>query len=68
MSELEKYLRREGIDNIEDDELFMRAELEAIFNYCYDKNFELSDDDIKIIYARGLEDSFDFWRDNVEKD
>lgn len=66
MSELSKYLEKEGIDQIEDDEEFCKAESEAVYNYCVEKNFELSDADIQTIYTRGLEDSFDFWKENME--
>ena len=66
MSELKKYLQKEGIDQIEDDEEFCRAESEAVHDYCVERNFKLSDADMQTIRARRLEDSFDFWRENME--
>ncbi len=66
MSELSKYLKNEGVDQIEDDEKFCQAETEAVYNYCADKNFDLSDEDMQTIFARGLEDSFDFWKENMK--
>lgn len=66
MNELNRYLKVQGIDEIEDDEEFCRAEHEAVYNYCAEKNFEMSDDDIQTIYARGLEDAFDFWKNSMD--
>lgn len=64
MSDLNKYLMENGIDDIEDDEEFCRAEHEAIYNYCAEKDFNLSDEDIQTIYERGMEDALDFWNEN----
>ncbi len=66
MSELSEYLKNEGIDQIEDDEEFCQAESEAVYNYCLEKDFNLSDEDMRTIYARALKDSFDFWKENRE--
>lgn len=63
MSELSKYLQREGIDQIEDDEDFCQIEYETIIEYCEKRNFKLSDEDMDTIISRGLEESFYIWRD-----
>lgn len=45
------------VDKIEDDEEFMRAEFETVAEYCREKHFKLSNEDKRIIAARGLEDT-----------
>lgn len=51
---LEEYLDNEGIDEIEDDEEFCRAEFEAIREYC--SNYNVTEEDIAEIRARGYEE------------
>lgn len=62
MSRLREFLQNREIDQIEDDEEFCKEEYDAIFDYCTEKNFEVSEDDMQEIINRGLEDSFDFWK------
>ena len=45
------------VDKIEDDEEFMRTEFETVAEYCREKHFKLSNEDKRIIAARGLEDT-----------
>lgn len=66
MSELSKYLEKEGIDQIDNNEEFCQAEHEAVYNYCSERNFNLSDEDTQTIFARGIGDSFEFWEENME--
>ena len=63
MSELSKYLQEQGIDQIEDDEEFCREEYAAVHQYCKEKNFELSKDDLQEIINRGIDYSFEIWKD-----
>ena len=65
MSELSKYLQEQGIDQIEDDEEFCREEYAAVYQYCKEKNFELSEGDIQTINDRGLKDSLDIWKEEI---
>ena len=51
---LEEYLDNEGIDEIEDDEEFCRAEFEAIREYF--SNYNVTEEDIAEIRARGYEE------------
>lgn len=64
MSELNKYLVDKGVDQIEADEEFCQMESEKIHEYCAARNFQMSDDDMKTIIGRGLEESFEFWKNN----
>ena len=51
---LEELLKEEGIDEIEDDEEFCRAEFEAIREYF--SNYNVTEEDIAEIRARGYEE------------
>ena len=51
---LEELLKEEGVDRIEDDEEFCRAEFEAIRDYCL--NYNVTEEDIAEIRARGYEE------------
>lgn len=62
MSKLNEYL--DDIDSIEVDEEFCEMESEKVYEYCEALNFQLSDDDMQTIVSRGLEDSFEFWKNN----
>lgn len=65
---LRKYLEENKIDQIEDDQEFEEAEYTAIQTYCEDCGYNIGSDDIDIIKERGLENSFDFWKDNYVHD
>lgn len=62
MSKLNEYL--DDIDSIEVDEEFCEMKSEKVYEYCEALNFQLSDDDMQTIVSRGLEDSFEFWKNN----
>lgn len=51
---LEEYLQEEGIDRIEDDEEFCRAEFEAIRDYFL--NYNVTEEDIAEVRARGYDE------------
>ena len=51
------------LNNIEDDEEFMLAEYSAAQSYCEEHKFELSNDDLEEIEARGLMESFVIWKE-----
>ena len=55
-----KYL--EKIDQIEDDEEFIIAEYDAIHEYCEDRKYVLTKDDLNTIKDRGLEESYLNWK------
>lgn len=63
MSRLREFLQNREIDQIEDDEMFCREEYDAVYQYCKDTNFKLDEADLQEIINRGLEDSFEFWKD-----
>ena len=47
MSDLNDYLKT--IDSIEDDEEFCHEEYSVVKQYCWEKRFELGENDISII-------------------
>ena len=65
---LRKYLEDNKIDEIEDDQKFEETEYTAIQTYCENCDYILGSDDISVIKGRGLEDSFDFWKETYVKD
>lgn len=52
---------------IEDDEQFCIAEYDAVQDYCYKKDFQLSKEERQIIRDIGLEESFFSWIGNIRK-
>ena len=58
MSKLLAYLHENKIDQIPDEDEFMEAEYNAVMDYCRERNFNVSDEDMKTIISRGLEDDF----------
>lgn len=58
MSKLLEYLHQNKIDQITDDQEFIEAEYNAAMEYCRERNFNVSDEDMKTIISRGLDDSF----------
>jgi len=50
--------RLKEIDKIKDDQQFMENEYDAAMEYCRERNFNISDEDMKTIISRGLDDSF----------
>lgn len=67
---LKKYLEDNGIDQIEDDQEFMEEEYNAIQTYCENCGYSITADDFKEIKSRGrgLEDSFEHWKETYIKD
>lgn len=51
------------VDRIEDDQEFSDEEYETIQNYCINKKFELSDDDMEVIHSRYFDASFENWKE-----
>lgn len=52
---------------IEDDEQFCIAEYDAVQDYCYKKDFQLSKEERQIIRDIGLEESFFSWMEDRGK-
>ena len=65
MNELEKILNE--LSSIIDDQEYMEKEFEAVREYCKERNFELSEDELKIIRTIGLEDWIADWRSEYEE-
>lgn len=56
------WLHYNKVDQITDDEEFMMQEAEVIKDFCKKRKFEISEEDMKTIRGRGLEESFDEWK------
>lgn len=54
------------IDKIEDDQEFMETENDFIRDYCIEHNFALSEENMNEIKNRGMEDAFEFWKNEFE--
>ena len=65
MNELEKILNE--LSSIIDDQEYMEKEFEVVREYCNERNFELSEDELKTIKTIGLEDWIADWRNGYEK-
>lgn len=59
---LREYLKDLKIDQIENDEEFCDKEYNAIMNYCAERKFLVTYDDLVCIVNRGLNDSFEYRR------
>ena len=59
MNELGKLLVE--VDKIEDDDKWLEAEHDTVQQYCEDKNYEMTEDEMETIRSRGLEESFESW-------
>lgn len=59
---LREYLKEQKIDQIEDDAEFCDKEYNAIMDYCTERKFLITDDDLACIVNRGLNDSFEYRR------
>lgn len=55
------------IDEIEDDE-FIEAEHKFVYDYCRKKNFKVSKVDKREIDARGLGESYKYWKANFKEE
>lgn len=65
MNELNKIINE--LSSITDDQEYMEREFEVVREYCKECNFELSEDELKIIRAIGLEDWIADWRNEYEE-
>lgn len=59
MNELDKLLV--DVDKIEDDNKWLETEHDAVQQYCEDKNYKMTEDEMETIRSRGLEESFENW-------
>lgn len=59
---LREYLKELKIDQIEDDEEFCDKEHDAIMNYCTERKFLITDNDLACIVNRGLNESYELQR------
>ena len=59
---LREYLRT--ADVIEDDAEFCEVEHDMAYEYCRERNFNLNNEDMETIRARGLDESFEYWKNN----
>lgn len=60
MNELDKLLAE--VDKIEDDEKWLETERDTVQQYCENKNFEMTEDEMETIRSRELEDFFYYWK------
>lgn len=65
MNELDKIIEKLSA-SIEDDEEYMTEEFETVRNYCIERKFDLSEDEMKTIKSIGLDSWIDDWRDDYE--
>lgn len=65
ISELDKLLAE--VDKIEDGEKWIEAERDTVQQYCEDKNFQMTEDEMETIRSRELEDFFDDWVEDWRK-
>lgn len=56
------------VDQIKDDEEFCKKEYETVMEYCREKKFLVTDDDLICIVNRGLNDSYELQRAEYIKD
>ena len=56
------------IDQIEDDTEFCDKEYNAIMDYCTERKFLITDDDLACIVDRGMNDSYEYRRAQYIKD
>lgn len=60
---LVRYLKRNRIDDMENDQEFMEAEYHAVWEYCEACGYLLTDADLETIKSLGLEESFTSWKE-----
>lgn len=65
---LREYLKELKIDQIEDDTEFCDKEYNAIMDYCTERKFLITDDDLACIVDRGMNDSYEYRRAQYIKD
>lgn len=59
---LREYLKELKIDQIEDDTEFCDKEYDVIMDYCKERKFLISDEDLTCIVNRCLNDSYEYRR------
>lgn len=59
---LREYLKEQKIDQIEDDAEFCDKEYDVIMDYCKERKFLISDEDLTCIVNRCLNDSYEYRR------
>lgn len=64
---LKTLLQKFGTDKITDDLLLMEKELEIFREYCLERKFEISEEDMQLITDRGLRNSFQEWKEAFEQ-
>ena len=64
---LREHLKEQQVDQIEDDEEFCKKEYETVMEYCMEKKFLITEDDLFCIVNRGLNDSYEFQRSEYIK-
>lgn len=62
------WLHYNKVDQITDDEKFCMMEHDVVMDYCRSRKFCLSDEDMKTIRSRGLEDDFEVCRNLFEEE
>lgn len=65
MNELDKLLAE--VDKIEDDEKWIEAERDTVQQYCEDKNFQMTEDEMETIRSRELDGYFEMWLECKER-
>lgn len=60
VNKLDKLLAE--VDKIEDGEKWIKAERDTVQQYCEDKNFQMTEDEMETIRSRELEDFFYDWK------
>lgn len=65
---LREYLKEQKIDQIEDDVEFCDKEYDVIMDYCIERKFLISDEDLTCIVNRGMNDSYEYRRAQYIKD
>lgn len=66
MNELDRIIK-DLFESIEDDQKYMQEEFEAVRNYCIERKFKLSEDEMKTIKSIGLESWIEEWRNDYVK-
>jgi len=65
---LRKYLEKNKIDSIKDDQEFMETEYNLVHMYCEKCGYSITNEDLEIIKSRGLEEIYTNWKQTYVKD
>ena len=66
MNELDR-ISKDLSETSEDDQKYMKEEFETVRNYCIERKFKLSEDEMKTIKSIGLESWIEEWRNDYEE-